>query len=105
MKSLWFSTPSIIVGVRYSAPGMIHTDARGGKPYGSTTIAGPQGQLEPTPDDLTIARLHGKRVAQLTSAFRFLRPKQHSRPILVPNVCRTPTLPVKIYTASSTERE
>jgi len=63
----------IIVGVPYSAPGMIHTDARGGTPYGSTTIAGPQGELQPTPDDLTIARLHGKRVAEVTSALRAKR--------------------------------
>ena len=60
----------IIVGVPYSAPGMIHTDARGGTPYGSTTIAGPQGELQPTHDDLTIARLHGKRVAEITLALR-----------------------------------
>ena len=60
----------ISVGVPYSAPGMIHTDARGGTPYGSTTIAGPQGELQPTPDDLTIARLHGKRVAEVTLALR-----------------------------------
>jgi len=32
----------IIVGVPYSAPGMIHTDPRGGTPYGSTTIAAPR---------------------------------------------------------------
>ena len=60
----------IIVGVPYSAPGMIHTDPRGGTPYGSTTIAGPQGELQPTPEDLTIARLHGKRVAETALALR-----------------------------------
>jgi len=60
----------IIVGVPYSAPGMIHTDPRGGTPYGSTTIAGPQGELQPTAEDLTIARLHGKRVAETALALR-----------------------------------
>src|SRR3954471_5409586 len=60
----------IIVGVPYSAPGMIHTDPRGGTPYGSTTIAGPQGELQPTPEDLTIARLHGKRLAETALALR-----------------------------------
>lgn len=60
----------IIVGVPYSAPGMIHTDPRGGTPYGSTTIAGPQGELQPTPEDLIIARLHGKRVAEAALALR-----------------------------------
>jgi NAD(P)H dehydrogenase (quinone) len=60
----------IIVGVPYSAPGMLHTEARGGTPYGSTTIAGPKGELQPTPEDLTIARLHGKRVAEAALALR-----------------------------------
>ena len=60
----------IIVGVPYSAPGMIHTDPRGGTPYGATTIAGPQGELQPSPEDLTIARLHGKRVAEAAVALR-----------------------------------
>jgi len=60
----------IIVGVPYSAPGMIHTDPRGGTPYGSTTIAGPKGELQPTPEDLSIARLHGKRVAEAALALR-----------------------------------
>jgi NAD(P)H dehydrogenase (quinone) len=46
----------VIVGVPYSLPGMIHTEARGGTPYGATTIAGPKGELQPTPDDLAIAR-------------------------------------------------
>jgi NAD(P)H dehydrogenase (quinone) len=63
----------IIVGVPYSAPGMIHVDARGGTPYGSTTIAGPQGELQPTAEDLTIARLHGRRVAEVTLALRAQR--------------------------------
>jgi NAD(P)H dehydrogenase (quinone) len=60
----------LIVGVPYSVPGMIHTEARGGTPYGATTIAGPQGQLQPTADDLAIARILGKRVAATTLALR-----------------------------------
>lgn len=60
----------VIVGVPYSMPGMIHTEARGGTPYGATTIAGSQGQLQPTPDDLAIARSLGKRVAATTLALR-----------------------------------
>src|SRR5258705_1659313 len=58
----------VIAGVPYSLPGMIHTDARGGTPYGATTIAGPTGQLQPTADDLAIAKAQGKRVAELTLA-------------------------------------
>lgn len=60
----------VIVGVPYSFPGMIHTEARGGTPYGATTIAGPKGELQPTPDDLAIARALGRRVAETTLALR-----------------------------------
>jgi len=60
----------LIVGVPYSLPGMIHTEARGGTPYGATTIAGPRGELQPTPEDLTIAKALGRRVAEVTADLR-----------------------------------
>jgi NAD(P)H dehydrogenase (quinone) len=60
----------LIVGIPYSTPGMIHTDARGGTPYGASTIAGPRGELQPTADDLAIARALGRRVAETTHALR-----------------------------------
>jgi NAD(P)H dehydrogenase (quinone) len=60
----------LIVGVPYSVPGMLHTEARGGTPYGATTIAGPRGELQPTAGDITIARMLGKRVAETTLALR-----------------------------------
>lgn len=60
----------LIVGVPYSLPGMIHTEARGGTPYGATTIAGPRGELQPTTDDLAIARALGKRVAETARALQ-----------------------------------
>jgi hypothetical protein len=44
-----------IVGVPYSAEGMIHTEARGGSPYSASTIAGPKGELAPTPKTLLFA--------------------------------------------------
>ena len=55
----------IIVGVPYSVPGMIHTEARGGTPYGATTIAGAKGELEPKPEDLEMASALGSRVAEV----------------------------------------
>jgi NAD(P)H dehydrogenase (quinone) len=64
----------LIVGVPYSLPGMIHTEARGGTPYGATTIAGSKGELQPTADDLTIARSLGKRVAEITLALHRSKP-------------------------------
>ncbi len=60
----------IIVGVPYSTPGMIHTEGRGGTPYGASTIAGAQGELSPRPEDLEIAKALGKRVAEVTKRLR-----------------------------------
>ena len=60
----------VIVGVPYSAEGMIHTEARGGTPYGATTIAGARGELEPSKEDLAIASVLGQRVATITKKLR-----------------------------------
>jgi NAD(P)H dehydrogenase (quinone) len=60
----------LIVGVPYSTEGMIHTDARGGTPYGASTIAGPRGELQPTKEDLAIAGVLGARVANITKKLR-----------------------------------
>lgn len=61
---------AVIVGVPYSYQGMIHTDARGGTPYGASTIAGPTGELKPQPEDLHLARMQGHRVAMITTKLR-----------------------------------
>ena len=55
----------VIVGVLYSTDGMLHTEARGGTPYGATPIAGPRGELQPTKEDLAIASPLGQRVATI----------------------------------------
>ncbi|WOD38484.1 NAD(P)H:quinone oxidoreductase [Nodosilinea sp. E11] len=60
----------LVVGVPYSVDGMIHTEARGGTPYGATTIAGGKGELQPPPEDLAIARALGQRVAEITTKVR-----------------------------------
>jgi NAD(P)H dehydrogenase (quinone) len=60
----------VIVGVPYSVEGMLHTEARGGTPYGATTIAGPRGELQPTKEDLAIASALGQRVATITKKLR-----------------------------------
>jgi NAD(P)H dehydrogenase (quinone) len=60
----------LIVGVPYSVDGMIHTEGRGGTPYGATTIAGARGELQPKPEDLVIARALGRRVAEVTARVR-----------------------------------
>lgn len=60
----------IIVGVPYSTPGMLHTEGRGGTPYGATTVAGPRNDLEPTPEDVGIGRALGRRVAEAAKKLR-----------------------------------
>jgi NAD(P)H dehydrogenase (quinone) len=60
----------IIVGVPYSTPGMLHTEGRGGTPYGASTVAGGRNDLEPAPEDLSIAKALGARVAQVAKKLR-----------------------------------
>src|SRR5215475_866673 len=60
----------IIVGVPYSTEGMLHTEARGGSPYGASTIAGPRGELQPAKEDLGIAQALGQRVASIAKKLR-----------------------------------
>ncbi len=60
----------LVVGVPYSSPGMLHTEGRGGTPYGATTVAGQKNELEPAPEDLLIARALGKRVAETAIKLR-----------------------------------
>jgi len=60
----------IIVGVPYSTPGMLHTEGRGGTPYGATTVAGGKNDLEPAPEDLSIAKALGQRVADVAQKLR-----------------------------------
>jgi NAD(P)H dehydrogenase (quinone) len=60
----------IIVGVPYSTPGMLHTEGRGGTPYGASTIAGQKNELAPAPEDLAIAQALGRRVAEVAKKLR-----------------------------------
>jgi NAD(P)H dehydrogenase (quinone) len=60
----------LIVGLPYSLPGMIHTEGRGGTPYGASTVAGGRGELAPKPEDLQLAEALGKRVAEITLKVR-----------------------------------
>jgi NAD(P)H dehydrogenase (quinone) len=60
----------IIVGLPYSLPEMIHTEGRGGTPYGPTTIAGARGELQPRKEDLSLAEALGRRVAETALKLR-----------------------------------
>lgn len=57
----------LVVGVPYSTPGMLHTEGRGGTPYGASTVAGQKNELTPTIEDLSIAEALGRRVAQIAA--------------------------------------
>jgi NAD(P)H dehydrogenase (quinone) len=60
----------LIVGLPYSLPGMIHTEGRGGTPYGASTVSGARGELAPKPEDLQLAEALGRRVAEITVKVR-----------------------------------
>ncbi len=55
----------VIVGLPYSYQGQLTIDeVAGGSPYGATTIAGGQGQRQPSANELDAARFQGKLVAE-----------------------------------------
>ncbi|KIG08120.1 NAD(P)H:quinone oxidoreductase [Caballeronia concitans] len=56
----------VIVGVPYACPALTNMqEITGGTPYGATTIVGPDGQRQPTQNELEIASYQGKHVAEL----------------------------------------
>lgn len=70
MMTPMFHLGMIVMGVPYSVPGMLHTDGRGGTPYGPSTLAGPRGELAPAKEDLDIGRAFGKRIAEAAKKLR-----------------------------------
>lgn len=60
----------LVMGVPYSTPGMLHTEGCGGTPYGASTVAGQENKLQPTANDLEIAKALGKRVAEVASKLK-----------------------------------
>lgn len=59
----------VIVGLPYSCPELTDLSVvKGGSPYGAGTIAGPQGQRQPQPQELSMARFQGRHVAEITKA-------------------------------------
>ena len=61
----------MIVGLPYSYQGQMTLDEIvGGSPYGATTIAGGQGQRQPSQNELNAARFQGRLVAQVADRLR-----------------------------------
>ncbi|KAA2242351.1 NAD(P)H:quinone oxidoreductase [Salinarimonas soli] len=61
----------VIVGLPYSFQGQMTIDEiTGGAPYGATTIAGGQGQRQPSANELDGARFQGRHVAQIAAKLK-----------------------------------
>jgi NAD(P)H dehydrogenase (quinone) len=61
----------VIVGLPYSYQGQMALDEIvGGAPYGATTIAGGQGQRQPSKNELDAARFQGRLVAETTAKLK-----------------------------------
>jgi len=61
----------IVVGVPYSEKRLVTmTEITGGSPYGSSTLAGPDGSRCPTENELAIARFQGRHVATITAKLK-----------------------------------
>jgi NAD(P)H dehydrogenase (quinone) len=57
----------IIVGVPYACQELMNmNEITGGSPYGAGTLAGTDGNRQPTANELTIARFQGAHVAKVT---------------------------------------
>ena len=71
LSTFFFHMGMVITGVPYSAPGLLNlSEVSGGTPYGSTTIAGPKGERQPTANELAIARAQGQHVANIAAKLR-----------------------------------
>ena len=61
----------VIVGLPYSFQGQMTLDEiTGGSPYGATTIAGGQGQRQPSENELAGARFQGRLVAETAAKLK-----------------------------------
>jgi NAD(P)H dehydrogenase (quinone) len=61
----------IVVGLPYSFQGQMTLDEiTGGSPYGATTIAGGQGQRQPSDNELAGARFQGRLVAETAAKLK-----------------------------------
>ncbi|MDU0369444.1 NAD(P)H:quinone oxidoreductase [Hymenobacter endophyticus] len=56
----------VIVGLPYAWQGQMgHTDVTGGTPYGASTVAGGQGERQPSDNELEGARFQGRHTAEI----------------------------------------
>ena len=68
LSTFFFHMGMVITGVPYSAPELLNlAEVSGGTPYGSTTIAGPKGERQPTANELAIASSQGRHDAHIAA--------------------------------------
>ena len=66
LHTMLFHHGMVLVGLPYSAQGLVTLDeVSGGTPYGASTIAGGQGQRQPSTNELELARFQGAHVAKI----------------------------------------
>jgi NAD(P)H dehydrogenase (quinone) len=66
IATFFFHQGMVIAGVPYSNKELLTlSEMTGGTPYGATTIAGPQGERQPSANELAIAKAQGRHVATI----------------------------------------
>ncbi len=61
----------VVVGLPYACQAQMGLDEiKGGSPYGATTIAGGQGERQPSEQELGMARFQGKHVAEIAKKLK-----------------------------------
>jgi NAD(P)H dehydrogenase (quinone) len=66
-----FHQGMVAVGVPYAAQELTNmNEITGGSPYGAGTLAGTQGERQPSQNELALARYQGKHVAQIASKLK-----------------------------------
>jgi NAD(P)H:quinone oxidoreductase type IV len=68
IATFFYHQGMVIAGVPYSSKELLNlSEMSGGTPYGATTIAGPQGERQPSANELAIAKAQGRHVATIAS--------------------------------------
>jgi len=68
MQTFLFHQGLVVVGVPYACQELLNmNEITGGSPYGASTIAGSQGQRQPSANELTIARYQGKHATEIAT--------------------------------------
>src|SRR3954452_21220722 len=68
LSTFFFHMGMVITGVPYSTQELLNlSEMSGGTPYGATTISGPQGERQPSANELAIARAQGRHVTRIAA--------------------------------------